>query len=596
MNRKGLLWHIFLPFLTVILLSLALITGYTSRALRGLFFDQTAEDLADRAHLLEDQFAPLLRDENAERIQDLCRRAGAASRMRLTVVAPNGTVLGDTMERPANMDNHGDRPEIVAARETGHGRSMRYSATLGHRRMYVAVALRDGDTLLGYLRTSQSLKNIDSALKVLQREVAVGGLILACLAGLVSYGLAHRISVPLRELKSGAERLAGGQLDVRLITAADSEEIGSLAETFNSMARQLSDRIRTIENQRNELEAMLASMVEGVVAIDRDEIVISWNEASSRLLGIRGEKAVGHSIQEIVRNPDLITLAKVALAGQEPSESDIVVLRETERYLQVHATGLQGGDGQSLGALLVLNDVTRLRRLENLRRDFVANVSHELRTPITSIKGFVETLRESPPQDAQETDRFLAIIDRQAGRLQAIIDDLLALSRLEQETGPDALACQLTAMRPLLGEAVNQCTARAGADAPGVEIECPHGLSASVNPPLLEQAVVNLVDNALKYSGTTAPIQVICRREGSSVVIEVVDEGRGIPAEHLPRLFERFYRVDRARSRKLGGTGLGLAIAKHIVQAHRGEIHVTSEVGLGSRFTMVLPLEPASSA
>ncbi len=290
-------------------------------------------------------------------------------------------------------------------------------------------------------------------------------------------------------------------------------------------------------------------------------------------------------------------MARAALAGGGPVEGEVVFHRDGDRHLQVHATGLQSRDGQRLGALLVLNDVTRMRRLENLRRDFVANVSHELRTPITSIKGFVETLLHDPPADGKSADRFLGIISRQADRLQAIIDDLLALSRLEQDGGPASLRREDIRVVDVLLDAVNVCTAKAGGESPTVDIACAPDVHVAGNPALLEQAVANLVDNALKYSGADEPVTVVARHEGDRVTIAVTDRGRGIGVEHLPRLFERFYRVDRARSRKLGGTGLGLAIVKHIAQAHGGEATVTSTLGKGSTFTIALPadLDPEGS-
>jgi two-component system phosphate regulon sensor histidine kinase PhoR len=588
MHRKSLLWHIFLPFLAVIVLSLVLITGYTSRSLRDFFYHQTRQDLTARASLLIAEITPLLLADDEARLQRMCRERGRASDTRITVVWPDGRVAGDSHDQPATMDNHAGRPEIAAAMDGEVAASERYSASLGHRRMYVAMPVgQDGD-LLAVLRTSHSLESIDRALAAVQQRIAVGGLMLALGAGLISYVLARRISVPLREMKQGAERFAAGRLDTRLTLISDSEEIGALAEAFNSMAAQLQDRIRTIENQRNEQKAVLSSMVESVLAIDREETVIGLNEASARLLGVDPAVATGRTIQEVVRTPDLIGLAKTALAGGGPVEGEVVLRRDGERYLQVHATGLRGPEGQRLGALLVLNDVTHMRRLETLRRDFVANVSHELRTPITSIKGFVETLQNDPPADPDVAARFLGIVGRQADRLQAIIDDLLALSRIEQGGETVELDRDPVALRGLLEEAVDVSTARVAGQLPTVRVECPDDLEIAVSGPLLEQALVNLLDNALKH-GAASEIVVAAGEEGDRVVLTVRDDGRGIAPMHLSRVFERFYRVDKARSRNLGGTGLGLAIVKHIAQAHGGEVAVASALGEGTTFTITLP-------
>jgi two-component system, OmpR family, phosphate regulon sensor histidine kinase PhoR len=592
MRNWSLIWHIFLPFLTVIVLSLLLITSYTSRSLRDHFLAQTDSDLQNRAALMVTAVQPLLAEGNLDAMHSFCREHGKSGDIRITVVLPNGRVIGDSHEQPHNMDNHAGRPEIAQALEGNPGQSIRYSTTVRHKQMYLALPIQDGNEVIGVLRAAHSLQTIDDALAVVQDRLTLGGLMLAIAAALISFILARRLSKPLRQMQIGAARFARGRLDMRLATSRGSAEIRALAVSLNSMAGQLAERIEMIEKQRNEQEAVLASMVESVLAIDREQTIIRLNEASCNLLDLDMDTAQGKSLQEVVRNPGLIDLARAALSADEPVEGEIILRREGERHLQVHATSLRGPDSQLLGALLVLNDVTRIRRLESLRKDFVANVSHELRTPITSIKGFVETLLSNPPDDPAAAARFLSIIGRQAERLQAIIDDLLCLSRLEQENGAMALGREQTAAAEILDEAVTLCTARAGSEAPAVRIDCPPDLHVWANPALLEQAVVNLVDNAMKHSGSTGPILLSARREQEHVQIDVSDTGRGIPPEHLPRIFERFYRVDRARSRTLGGTGLGLAIVKHIAQAHGGQVRVSSIPGRGSTFTITLPGNP----
>ena len=351
---------------------MVLITGYTSRSLRDFFYQQTQRDLTARAQLLMAELTPLVMNGDNEAVQVICQDLGRASETRITVILPDGRVVGDTREDPAAMDNHADRPEVSAALAGRTGASQRYSATLGHRRMYVALPLRHDGGLLAVLRTSHSLASIDQALSMVQQRIAMGGLLLALIAAAISYWLARRISVPLREMKAGAERFAHGRFDTRLSLVPDNEEIGALAEAFNSMATQLQDRIHTIENQRNEQRAVLSSMVEAVVAIDRDEVIIGVNDAGAELLGMHTDDVVGRTLQEVLRNPDLIALGRAAQAATDPVEDEVVLRRDGERHLQVHATGLRSPEGERLGALLVLNDVTRIRRLETMRRDFVA--------------------------------------------------------------------------------------------------------------------------------------------------------------------------------------------------------------------------------
>jgi two-component system, OmpR family, phosphate regulon sensor histidine kinase PhoR len=403
----------------------------------------------------------------------------------------------------------------------------------------------------------------------------------------MSWLVAQRLSAALANLRQGAARFASGDLDFR-VRATESEEFSSLAESMNLMAEQLEDRLATVTAQRNELEVMLAAMVEAVVVVDREGRVSRLNPAAGRLMGIEPDAARGRPLEEAARNVPLIQFVARLFDGDEALETEIGLFQDGEPItLRAHGNLIRGPRGMVTHALVVLHDVTRLKKLELVRRDFVANVSHELKTPLTSIKAAVETLKAGTGRE--EAERFVDMILRHADRLNAIIDDLLVLSRVEQgaernEIGlaPGKVGEVLVAAKSALERSANDKNIR-------VEIDCAPELSAPMNAALLEQAVTNLLDNAVKYSGAGAAVWVRAGAEGDRVVIAVADEGPGIPAEHLSRIFERFYRVDKARSRKLGGTGLGLSIARHIVSAHGGEIRVTSEVGKGSVFTILLP-------
>jgi two-component system phosphate regulon sensor histidine kinase PhoR len=332
-------------------------------------------------------------------------------------------------------------------------------------------------------------------------------------------------------------------------------------------------------------------MREGVLALDTQERVITVNRAAEALLGVVATQAKGHIIQEVVRNVTLQRLVAAAMHSTESATADIVLRGSEERFLQATATALRDAQGQDIGVLVVLNDVTQLRHLENIRRDFVSNVSHELKTPITSIKGFVETLREGALDEREHAERFLGIIARHAERLHAIIEDLLALSRLEQGDESYDIPRSETALTDVVQAAILDCAAKAEAQRVTVVSTCAVELRATVNAPLLEQAVVNLLENAITYSNPDSCVWASVRQDDDLLVIEVRDQGVGIPHEHLDRIFERFYRVDKARSRERGGTGLGLAIVKHIAQVHGGRVSVTSTVGQGSTFTLSIPCD-----
>jgi two-component system phosphate regulon sensor histidine kinase PhoR len=328
--------------------------------------------------------------------------------------------------------------------------------------------------------------------------------------------------------------------------------------------------------------------MEGVLAIDPDERILKLNAAAASLLKVDAERAQGRSVYEVIRDANLLRFIGAVLASAQPLEEEIVLWDAGERFMQAHGTILRDENGRGIGALVVMNDVTRLRRLEAVRRDFVANVSHELKTPVTSIKGFVETLQDGAVDNPADARHFLEIIARHADRLNAIIDDLLLLSRVEEAQAPE-LVLEPTPLCDVLLAAMQDCEDKAKEKRIPVSLTCPEGSVARINAPLLEQAVVNLLDNAIAYSEPERPVAIEVGETEDEKSIAVRDAGCGIAAEHLSRIFERFYRVDKGRSRKLGGTGLGLAIVKHIAQAHGGRVSVVSAPGQGSTFTIHLP-------
>jgi two-component system, OmpR family, phosphate regulon sensor histidine kinase PhoR len=394
----------------------------------------------------------------------------------------------------------------------------------------------------------------------------------------------------VEELCAAASRLAAGHVDA-ILPSTELAEVAGLTAAFSLLREQVVERGLTIGRQGTQQEAVLGSMIEGVLAIDARQRVVGMNRAAADLLGIDLDGVFRRPIQEVVRNPDLRRFALLAIDCREPVEDDIVLRGGRDRTIRLRGTALRDLSGEG-GAVIVLNDVTDMQRLENVRRDFVANVSHELKTPIASIKGFVETLLDGAMDDPGNSRRFLEIVGRQAERLASIIDDLLALSRIEQSEGSGNLPLEATRIADIFSAVFADCEPRANERSIRLTTDCSEDVVAEVNPPLFEQAVINLVDNAIKYSdqGRTvwmsAAVEVAAN--GTEVVVRVRDEGSGIDAEHLPRLFERFYRVDKARSRKLGGTGLGLSIVKHIVQAHGGAITVDSTLNVGSTFTIRL--------
>ena len=590
---RRLFWRIYATYLIVVLLATAAVGVLTIRSAREFYLDHTRSELQSRAALVREEVAPLA-GTRASEIEPLVRRLGSASSTRVTIIAVDepgearGVVIAESETPPEEMENHSDRPEFKTAADGGVGSSIRYSHTLNEDMMYVAVPLENAGRVEAVVRVAMPLTAVNEALGSLYRSIALAAVAVALAAAVIGWFVSSRISRPMHEVRDGAARFAAGDFGGKLAVPR-TEEFAAVAESLNTMAEQLDEKIRAITRERNEREAVLASMVEGVVAVDPEGRVIALNDAAARLLQLDATDVRGRAIEEVARDPELQRVIADALAGQAPTETDLTAyLGHEERFLQAHGARLHAGD-EGVGALVVLNDVTRLRRLEAVRRDFVANVSHELKTPVTSIKGFVETLLDGALDDPDVAPRFLRIIAGQADRLNSIIEDLLALSSLEGANdglGPPLLEA---ALGDVLHAAADVCAPRAEARRARIVVDAPGELMVRMNPALLEQAVVNLIDNAVKYGPEGGTVRVGADTLAGEPVVSVADEGPGIPREHLPRLFERFYRIDKARSRDMGGTGLGLAIVKHIAQVHGGRVTVESAVGGGSVFRLHLP-------
>ncbi len=589
MFRKRLIWQLYPSFLAITLVALVVATAYSSYAFRKVYLTQIEGELHLAADVAASQIGRLLETGTPREVDALCKELGksGAGQMRLTVITETGKVLADSDEDPARMMDHSDRAEIIQALSEGYGQSIRFSPTLKRNMMYIAVRLRPDDEAT-IIRASIPLTEIDIALHQIYISIVWAGLVIVLCAAFLSLLISRRISQPITRMQRIAQYFADGQLNIR-VPAAGAAELDELAKALNEMATQLQDRILTITKQRNELEAVLSSLSEGVLAVDSRGRIVSVNKAAARLLNIDPAYAQGRNVEEVIRNVGLQQFVRDTLESNRPTEDDISFPEEGGRFFQVHGASLADPKAQRAGAVIVLSDMTRIHRLENLRRDFVANVSHELKTPVTSIQGFVEALLDSGFGNVEQAERYLGIISRHAERLNAIIDDLLSLSRLEESSEKRALLFEKGELRPVLEAAIELSGVRAEQKQINIELSCDDQLEAKVNAPLLEQAIVNLIDNAVKYSEQGSTVQITTGRHGDEIAISVKDAGCGIPREHLDRIFERFYVVDKSRSRKLGGTGLGLAIVKHIALVHGGRVTVESAPGRGTTFTLHLP-------
>lgn len=594
MKKKHLFWELFPSFLAIVIITLVAVQWYASRIINDIYISRTKSELQTSVAVFAEQVRGNASDLDIETIDPLCKKLGLAVKHRYTVILPAGGVIGDSEKEPAGMDNHAQRPEVVQAFSGNLGESRRYSQTLQKWMIYIAIPVAlEGETL-AVVRASLPLSDVREPLMALHYQSITAGLLIALVAGFISIFLSGRISRPLKVLREGSEAFGSGNFEQKLPSSSVTE-IAVLADTMNQMAAQLNERISTITRQRDEQNSLLFCMMEAVIAIDLEKHVIRMNRSARDLFTVVDAEFEGRNIEELIRNPDLHNITTETLGSESLVEGD-VYLADSDRHLLAHGTVLHDAEGQKIGALIVLNDITKLWKLERMRKDFVANVSHELKTPITSIKGFAETILDGAIDNRDDLQRFLQIINKQAGRLQSIVEDLLSLSSIEHDAASNDIELHETNIQNIIDNAVQTCRARAANKNIKLKANADPSFRAHVNVQLLEQALTNLIENAIKYSDSETTVILNCREVEGEIIISVRDEGPGIAKEYQPRVFERFYRVDKSRSRRLGGTGLGLAIVKRVAIAHGGRAEVQSDLGRGSTFSIILPKADESRA
>lgn len=588
--KRRLFWQIFPSYLLITLVSLFAVSWFASASLKRFFFEKSRSDLEARAGLMTDRIAPFLFPLNtAQGIDEACKKTQARFNTHFTVMLPCGSVIGDSQENPADISPQTYQSEVIDALAAGTGSSIRFNSKTDKDEMYVAVTLKNTQgEVAAIIRASVPVYAVEEAVRRVRLKIVLAGALIAILAVSISLVVSRRIIRPIQELKEGSRHFALGKLN-RKLRVTDSEEMGELADAMNQMASQLNDRIKTEINQRNKLEAILSSMVEGVVAVDMEERILSINPAAARIFRTQTLDLEGRGLQEMIRSLKLQQFVKKAINSAESVEGDIPLYQFDHQILHTQSVALRDANNQRMGTLFILNDVTRLRQLENMRRDFAANASHEIKTPITSIKGFVETLLNQEDASPEEIRRFLNIIMKNVDRLINTIEDLLDLARIERMDERSELVLKEGRIHQVLEGAILMCQTACSAKNIRIDFQCDKGITAPIDLHLLERAAVNLLDNAIKYSNRDSVVEIRAEVKDDDIEIRFRDHGIGIGREHLPRLFERFYRVDEARSRKVGGTGLGLAIVKHIAQMHSGRITVESTPGVGSTFYIRIP-------
>jgi two-component system phosphate regulon sensor histidine kinase PhoR len=567
---------VFFNVCAIVLITL-LMGYYLSSNLRNAFETEIEDQLFTSATLAKGYMrASPLRGDPIELANDISRSLG----VRVTLIAPSGKVLGDSDLTPtgvAEVENHSGRPEVMAAMETGRGKSIRWSATVNILFIYVAIRLDDGSVL----RLARPLSSVESLISGLRKQLGVALILSVGLTLLFGYMVYAFVSRPLHRMAEASHELAVGNLDCELPVVGDSD-LAVMGSSLNAMARSLKLQMGELQGDKRRIEAIVAAMSAGMVVFDHDARVVLSNEAIRKLLEIHGDTQ-GKMPMELVRHPSIEIAVREALRGFDVPPVDLTT--GSGRVLSAKAAPVRSLSGQTELAVVVFHDLTEIRRTEKMRKDFVANVSHEFKTPLTSIRGYAETLLDTSAHDPEHTREFLETIQRNATQLQALVEDLMVLAQLESEppvekktiSVGDLIKEQIASRRRSLAEKSLQ-----------VEVNCTTA-EILADRDRLARALSNLLDNAIHYNKIGGQIQISSRQEGGTFVVDIKDTGSGIPQSDLVRVFERFYRVEKSRTRDSGGTGLGLAIAKHAVESQGGSISVESKLGSGSTFTITLP-------
>jgi two-component system phosphate regulon sensor histidine kinase PhoR len=567
---------------------------YILGKVEGDFRKSVEADLTSQAQMAKNLVEPLVQQGAPPAAFDqFAKQLGAQTDTRITIIAPDGTVLGDSEADPATMENHLSRPEVQEAIRTGQGKSDRHSATLGTNFTYIATSVTADGNVVGIVRVARPTAAVDSSVSDITRSILIGVVATAAAAAVLGLLVGSAITRPLSRLAKAARSIAAGNLSER-VSPRPPGELGDLSDAFNQMAASVEDFLVSASQERSRLIAALNSSIDAVVAVDTDDHIIFANVAAERLFSRSQQELLGNPFGWVMPNEQVLEALRTS--RQSGSRETSLLDQPNRRYLEIIATPIV--DGGEWAGLVVFHDLTDIKQVEQVRRDFVANVSHELRTPLASIKSVIETLQSGALDDRAAAQDFLSRADDEVDRLVQMVEELLELSRVESERVP--LARQQVEMGQVLANAVGRMRPQAEKERVSLTLEVPPDLPSVIgDAERLEQAAVNLLHNAIKFTPGGGSVHVSAHLEDGAVTVNVSDTGIGITREDVPRIFERFYKADRARARTgghpVGGTGLGLAVVKHTVEAHGGTVSVESELGHGSTFMFSIPAAPVTS-
>jgi two-component system, OmpR family, phosphate regulon sensor histidine kinase PhoR len=579
---RSIQWRIALPFILLIVVCMGVTGACLAVSVRDSRQDDLRAQLVQEARLTAAAAVPPILGFG-ETPDDLARRLGREIATRITIITPEGTVLGDTDQAPAAMENHADRLEVQAAMATGLGEATRYSITEGMEMMYVAVTIVNEGKVIGVARVALPLNAVNAAANQVSRTVLLATLLAVVVAALAAWLIARTTTRPIRRLTRAANKLAAGELGKK-VAVESKDEVGRLARAFNDMSANIQGIVAEHSAEKNKLAGVLANMADGVLMTGADGRIQLANRAAGRLLGFSDAEAAGRPVIEVVRDHEVEDLLRECLkSGREQAvQYESGISRKFLRVLAVPTTA-----DKTKGVLLLFQDLTGVKALQTMRRELIGNMSHELRTPIAGIKAMAETLREGAIGDKDVAADFLARIEAEADRLAHMVSELTQLSQIE--TGQAELKMEPVPVNSLVEDVLAQVTPLAERAQVTLAAELAAGLPAvQADRERIRQTFINLVHNAIKFNHPGGSVTISTFGDQDTVSVSVADTGVGISPDDLPHVFERFYKADRARSG--GGSGLGLAIAKHTIQAHGGTIRARSEPGKGSRFTFTLPV------
>jgi two-component system, OmpR family, phosphate regulon sensor histidine kinase PhoR len=587
-NNK-LIYTFFLSYLAIIILLAVGFFLYSSNLLRD-FYVSSLDKMMDQKTRILTRLLPW--EESPGSLDAACRALADELGVRITVIAQDGTVIGDSDEPATRLENHGSRPEVIEALSRGSGSAVRYSTSVKHDLFYRAYLQTDG-ARHRIVRVAVSFSEIENVTASLGRTLLFGVLLCSFLGLMAAYFFSRRVSNRINRLAEFSKSVAEGQFGQPVLPRMGDDELDVLEQNLRDMSLKIRDNINELRSEKEKFDSILRCMVEGLVAIDPKGKVLLINEQARTMFAVTDEQIRDGSFVEISRSPAMRGILREVLTFDFSRDTySKRISLEDGRWFRVNAVGLRNGTERASGSILVFHDITEIQRLETVRSDFVANVSHELRTPLTAIRGYVETLLHNPPAEPADAKQFLTIIARHSERLSRLTEDLLILSDLE--SGARKMTFKPVEAAHLIQRVLEVFWDRTQKKnvtlSYSISSDCPLIFGDSDR---LQQLFINLVDNAVKYTPAGGSVTIsgrhVATEAHSEIEIAVTDTGAGISEKDLPRLTERFYRVDKARSRELGGTGLGLAIVKHIVQAHGGELKIESVLNKGTTVSVFLP-------